>query len=137
MHIETALPISTASCISDRTDLFPRHMGPHVLPNSPFFSKLIRHARRGRTALKDLTLGVTKTYGDILRDALLLRAKIRHDLPAEVSQNLDNGKEVFIGVLALGGYEFTVAVLAVLALNAAVVPMCKCFAHTNWNSGFV
>jgi malonyl-CoA/methylmalonyl-CoA synthetase len=38
---------------------------------------------------------------------------------------LRKGDEVYIGVLAAGGYEFTVAMVAILAIGAAVVPMSK------------
>ncbi|KAK5727762.1 hypothetical protein LTR17_012524 [Elasticomyces elasticus] len=107
----------------DRTDMFPKHEGSHVLPNSPFFTKLLRHAHRERVAVRDLALGVTKTYGDALSDALSLRTTIERTLDADTLSRLKAGDEVFIGVLAAGGYEFTVAMLAALAIGAAVVPM--------------
>ncbi|KAK3720803.1 hypothetical protein LTR37_003466 [Vermiconidia calcicola] len=44
-------------------------------------------------------------------------------LSLSVLQSLRAGDEVFIGVLAAGGYEFTVAMVAALAIGAAVVPM--------------
>lgn len=47
----------------DRSELVPSHSGPNVLPNSPLFGKLLRHARRERVALRDLGLSVEKTYG--------------------------------------------------------------------------
>jgi malonyl-CoA/methylmalonyl-CoA synthetase len=47
----------------DRSQLVPPHRGPNVLPNSPFFGKLLRHARRERVALRDLSLDIEKTYG--------------------------------------------------------------------------
>lgn len=47
----------------DRSELVPSHSGPDVLPNSPLFGKLLRHARRERVALKDLGIGIEKTYG--------------------------------------------------------------------------
>jgi malonyl-CoA/methylmalonyl-CoA synthetase len=47
-------------------------------------------------------------------------------LSQEVRQKLDQQEEdVFVGVLSAGGYEFAVAVVAVLALGAAIVPMCQ------------
>ncbi|KAK5118474.1 hypothetical protein LTR62_002989 [Meristemomyces frigidus] len=112
-----------AQTSSDRTDLFSRHEGSHVLPNSPLFTKLIRHAHKGRNAIRDPALGVTKTYADVLSDALSLRTKIEQTLDQGTLARLKNGREVFMGVLAPGGYEFTVAILAALALGAAVVPM--------------
>ncbi|OAP64200.1 hypothetical protein AYL99_00172 [Fonsecaea erecta] len=107
----------------DRTLLLPPHVGPNVFPNSPFFSKLLRHARRGRLAIRDVDLGLEKTYTEILSDALSFRAVIERALSSERLSALQRGDEVYIGVLAAGGYEFTVAVLAVLAIGAAVVPI--------------
>lgn len=109
----------------DRSHLVPRHQGPLVLPNSPFFGKLLRHARRGRLAICDVVAGVEKTYEDLLSDALTLRAATEYALSEDVKKELADGKEVFVGVLAAGGYEFAVAVVAALSLGAAVVPMCK------------
>jgi hypothetical protein len=40
-----------------------------------------------------------------------------------VLRRIEEGEEVFIRVLAAGRYEFTVRILAVLALGAAAVPM--------------
>jgi malonyl-CoA/methylmalonyl-CoA synthetase len=109
----------------DRSSLVPPHRGPNVLPNSPFFGKLLRHARRGRLAIRDVVLEVEKTYEDLLSDALALRATIEATLSEDVKQRLHAQDEVFVGVLAAGGYEFAVAVVAALALGAAIVPMCK------------
>lgn len=109
----------------DRSELVPLHTGDHVLPNSPFFGKLLRHARRERVALRDLNLGVEKSYGDLLDAVLTFRGVVQQALPDSARQSLKRGDEVYIGVLAAGGWEFTVAVLTVLALGAAVVPMCK------------
>lgn len=107
----------------DRTELVPSHEGLNVFPNCSFFSKLLRHARRNRVAVRDANLGVVKTYGDILSDALTLRPIIAKALGPEILYSIEKGDEVFVGILAAGGYEFTIAVLAVLALGAAIVPM--------------
>ncbi|KAH7199009.1 uncharacterized protein B0J16DRAFT_353329 [Fusarium flagelliforme] len=113
----------TATTNTDRTQMVPSHDGPHVLPNNPLFTRLLRHAHRNRIALKDRQLGVSKTYGELLDAVLVFREVLREALPSKVQRRLSNGNEVYVGVLAAGGYEFTVAVLAVLALGAAVVPM--------------
>lgn len=110
---------------NDRNSLLPPHRGPNVLPNSPLFGKLIRHARRQRLAVRDLQLGLEKTYGDLLDAVLTFREVVSASLTTETKVALERGDEVYIGVLAAGGWEFTVAVLTVLALGAAVVPMCK------------
>lgn len=107
----------------DRSILFARNPGPNVLPSNPLFTRLLRHAHRKHVAIQDLKLGVRKTYGDMLSDVLSLREVLRQRIRSEVVAQLDQGEEVYIGVLAAGGYEWAVAMLAVLALGAAVVPM--------------
>ena len=94
-----------------------------VLPNSPLFGQLLRHAYRKRLAIRDVNLDLDKTYADVLVDAVKLRARMMDGLSYEVKHALEKDDEVFVGVLAQGGYEYVVAVLAVLALGAAVVPM--------------
>lgn len=114
---------------TDRTKLLPRHNGPLVFPNSPLFSKLLRHAYRRRLAIRDLRSGAQKTYGELLSDVLSLRAVVEASLDSATLERLQRGDEVFIGVLAPGGYEYAVAFLAVIALGAAAVPMSmfRCF----------
>lgn len=110
----------------DRANIFPLHTGPNVLPNSPFFSKLLRHAHRRRIFCRDHRLEVEKSYGDLLTDALRLRASLETSLSPGVREQLKRGDECFIGILAGGGYEFAVAVVAALAAGAAIVPMSEC-----------
>ncbi|KAJ9605859.1 hypothetical protein H2200_009708 [Cladophialophora chaetospira] len=107
----------------DRTSLVPSHIGPNVFPNNAFFSKLLRHARRDRLAVRDVDLGLEKTYTELLSDALTFRAVIERQLGSETLSALEKGDEVYIGILAAGGYEFAVAVVAVLAIGAAIVPI--------------
>lgn len=107
----------------DRTAFVPPHTGNHVLPNSPLFTKLLRHARRNLLAIRDNILKIEKSYGELLSDVLAYRGFLESVLGEEVLQRIENREEVYVGVLAAGGYEFTVALLAVLALGAAVVPM--------------
>jgi malonyl-CoA/methylmalonyl-CoA synthetase len=45
-------------------------------------------------------------------------------LNLDTLEALEKGEEVYIGVLAGGGYEFAVGILAVLAIGAAAVPLC-------------
>lgn len=108
---------------TDRTVYVPAHTGPHVFLNSPFWYKLLCHARKNRFAIRDVNLSVKKTYGDLLADVLALRAHLEASLAPPVLQRIHRGEEVYIGVLSAGGYEFAVAILTVLALGAAVVPM--------------
>lgn len=109
----------------DRCQIVPRHSGRHVLPNSPLFSKLLQHARRGRLALRDVHLDVEKTYRQVVDDVLAFRDVLLSRLSPKTLQALSDDDEVYIGVLAAGGYEFTIAMLTVLALGAAAVPICK------------
>jgi malonyl-CoA/methylmalonyl-CoA synthetase len=125
MDVITSTIASTSANMNiDRTQMVPVHDGPHVLPNNPLFARLLRHAHRNRVAIIDQQLGISKTYGELLDAVLVLREAIQRALPFKVQRQLSYGDEVYVGVLAAGGYEFTVAVLAVLALGAAVVPMC-------------
>ena len=109
----------------DRTNYVPQHTGPNVLPNTPMLSQLLRHAYHGRLAIRDLNLGVQKTYADLLSDVLYLRNIVKARLSPGIKKALENGEEVYMGVLAAGGYEYAVGVLTVMALKAAIVPMSK------------
>ncbi|KAL4925368.1 uncharacterized protein BDV17DRAFT_284047 [Aspergillus undulatus] len=109
----------------DRTLTVPRHAGENILPNLPFFEKLLRfaHRRSLQTALRDLNTGVEKSYLQLLTDAITLRRVIEDTLGLAVRAKLDKDEEVFIALIAPGGYEYAVAFTAVLALGAAVVPI--------------
>jgi malonyl-CoA/methylmalonyl-CoA synthetase len=113
-----------ATPCTDRSLLLPPHSGHNVFPNSPLFSRLLRHAHRKRTAIRDLGLKVEKTYEELLSDVLGLRQVLQDSLDSDTRRALERGDEIYIGVLAGGGYEFTVGILAVLAIRAAAVPMC-------------
>lgn len=110
----------------DRTKFIPRHEGDNILPLSPFFSRLVRYAYRNppRLAIRDVNLGVEKTYLQFLTDILYMRNTIRSKLNRETLDALRDGKEVYVGLLAAGGYEYAVGFVATIALGAAVVPMC-------------
>jgi malonyl-CoA/methylmalonyl-CoA synthetase len=125
MEVTTTSTITSRAANLDRTQIVPLHQGSHVLPNNPLFTRLLRHARQDRLAIKDQVLGVSKTYGELLDAVLAFREVVRLALPLEAKRSLGRDDEVYIGVLAAGGYEFMVAVLAVLALGAAVVPICE------------
>ncbi|KAJ5692907.1 hypothetical protein N7462_002330 [Penicillium macrosclerotiorum] len=111
--------------MGDRTLFVPSHVGRNVLPNLPFFNKLLRYAQRKppRIAVRDVNAGMEKTYEDVLLDALSLRTEIENTLSRETLHDLSEDKEVYIGLLAPGGYEYTVGFVAIIAMGAAVVPM--------------
>ncbi|KAJ9618509.1 hypothetical protein H2203_009106 [Taxawa tesnikishii (nom. ined.)] len=111
--------------MDDRTKYVPAHDGPYVLPRSPFFSRLLRfaHNRPPRLAVRDDIAHAEATYLQLLTDVLALRNRLRHDLRTSTQKILAGGEPVYIAILAAGGYEYAVAMLAVLAFGGACVPM--------------
>ncbi|KAL4876505.1 hypothetical protein BJY04DRAFT_222986 [Aspergillus karnatakaensis] len=111
--------------LGDRARIVPPHVGQNVLPNLPFFEKLVRFAHRNppRIAIRDLNAGVEKSYLELLTDAIALRRALRSSLSPSTQNRLENDQEVFIAHLAPGGYEYAVGFVAILALGAAVVPI--------------
>jgi malonyl-CoA/methylmalonyl-CoA synthetase len=94
----------------------------NILPCDPLFTRLLSLAQRqsGRAVIRDLNTGTSKTSEELLSDALNLREVLRSKLPPSVLDDLgDEAKEVYISLLAPGGYEFVVGILAILALGAA------------------
>ncbi|KAF1809368.1 fatty-acyl-CoA synthase [Eremomyces bilateralis CBS 781.70] len=110
--------------MDDRTQFVPRHSGRNVLPCTPLFSRLLRLAHRSsKVAIRDCRANVTRTHVQLLSDVLALRETLINSLDHRTREALDNGEDVYIAVLALGSYEYAVAVLAVLAAGAAAVPL--------------
>ena len=109
----------------DRTNFAPRHTGRNIFPATPFFNRLVRyaHAVPPRLCIRDDNTGIEVTHIQALTDALVFRERVWKTLSPSVRTQLDEHQEVYIAVLAPGGYEYTVAMLAALALGAAVVPM--------------
>lgn len=108
--------------IDDRTCFVPKHQGPNILPNSPLFSQILRFAHQSeRIAIKDPLAGFAASYIQLLTDVLHLR----NSLDYSILEQLRKGEEVFITILGEGGYEFTVAFFAILAVGAVVVPLCE------------
>jgi malonyl-CoA/methylmalonyl-CoA synthetase len=113
----------------DRTSFVPLHDGDNVLPLSPFFTRLLRHARRKppRPAIRDAHLGLEKNYLEFLTDVLAVRKRLRSTLKRETLEALGRGEEVYISLVAAGGYEYAVGFVAIAALGAAVVPIGWCY----------
>ena len=101
----------------DRTDFQPKHQGDHILPNTPFLAQLLRHAHKGLLAVRDDLRGIERSYGDLIADGLTVRNTLAAQLSSQVLSEIDNGREIFVGVLAPGGYDYAVAVIAVGAYN--------------------
>jgi malonyl-CoA/methylmalonyl-CoA synthetase len=70
-----------------------------------------------------VNLQCEKTLLEVLTDALALRRTLREQIDSVALQAIDRGEERYVAILAAGGYEYTVAILAVLALGAAAVPI--------------
>jgi malonyl-CoA/methylmalonyl-CoA synthetase len=111
---------------TDRTFFVPKHRGPNVLPNSPLFNQILRFAHRSeRIAIKDPAAGFAASYIQLLTDVVHLRNLLQESLDSLILEKLGKGAEVFINVLGEGGYEFTVAFFAIIAIGAVVAPLCK------------
>ena len=111
--------------MDDRTLFVPKHTGRNVLPCHSLFQRLLRfaHRRPSKLAVRDSNDGIEATHIQLLSDVLALRQRLHESLSQDVQAALDRREEVYIAVLAPGGYEYSVAMLAVLALGAAVVPL--------------
>lgn len=60
---------------------------------------------------------------ELLSDVLALRETILNALDTAAFEALERRDDVYIAIVAAGGYEYAVAMLAVLALGAAAVPI--------------
>ena len=107
----------------DRSEFVPIHRGYSVFPNYDLFAQLLRHAHQNLQAVRDVNSATEKTYGDLLSDALKLRAVLAEALPPQVLEAIGREDEVYVGILTPGGYEYAVAMMAVLSLGVAAVPM--------------
>jgi malonyl-CoA/methylmalonyl-CoA synthetase len=105
----------------ERTAFIPTHDGDHIFPADPLFTRLLTIANRPtqRIAIRDLNAGIEKTIAELLGDVLNLRRILKSSLTASALQDVQDGKEVFISILAPGGYEFAVGMFACLALGFA------------------
>lgn len=109
----------------DRSSFTSPDEGDSIFPLSPFFSRLVRYAHKNppRLAIRDVNLGIERSYLELMSDALALKNRLRRSLQQATIRDLRVGKEVYIGLLAAGGYEYAVGFVAIVALGAAVVPM--------------
>lgn len=109
----------------DRRKFVPPHEArENVLPCDPLFTRLLALASRPHQnpAIRDLNAGLEKSSAELLSDAVNFREVLRSQLRPEVLQALQDGEEVFISLLAPGGYEFTVGILGILGLGAGASP---------------
>ncbi|KAF1358646.1 putative AMP-binding enzyme [Lizonia empirigonia] len=111
--------------MEDRSFMVPKHVGNNVLPNTPLFSRLLRYAGRTppRIAIDDVRFKHQRIHLELLSDVLALRETVMSALDAATLEALEQRAEVYIAIVAAGGYEYTVAMLTVLAMGAAAVPI--------------
>ena len=104
----------------------PKHIGDNVLPNFPIFNRLLYLAGQStQLAINDVTYGHKATYAQLLSDVLHVRNDLRKRLCPSVHAQLLRGERVSINLMAPGGYEFSTALLATLAIGAVIVPICE------------
>ncbi len=110
--------------MTSRQDIVPSHVGDNILPANPLFNRLLALAHRPKqeTVIRDVNANVEKTAANLLSDVLNLRRVLNTSLPPSIVDDIQNGKETFISILAPGGYDFAVGILAVFALGAAASP---------------
>lgn len=103
----------------------PRHVGANIIPSSPLFSKLLLLARRkNQISVRDATHGVEADHRRFLSDIIQFRNAILDMLGPTSKDRLCLGDEVYIALLGPAGYEYAVGFFAIVALGAAVVPIC-------------
>jgi malonyl-CoA/methylmalonyl-CoA synthetase len=83
----------------------------------------LAHQKPPKVAIRDVRANIERTYLELLTDVLAFRERVLDLLSPQTVDAIRRGEEIYIAVLAPGGYEYTVGVLAVLATGAAVVPM--------------
>ena len=101
------------------------------LPNEPNFKALVesRNESPKRVLIHDPRLGVDADFDQLLRDVHTTRQSLVNALPGTIFGNhtniISNNEVVYVPLLTPGNYEFIVAALAVLAIGAALVPLCE------------
>lgn len=120
--------------MDDRTRIAPPHEGPLVLPCCSLFNRLLRFAydQPPKIAVRDAISGQEASYLQLLTDVLACRTRLIATIGEDVQARIEAGDEVYIAVLAAGGYEYVVGMLAVLATGAAAVPL-SMSASPNFN----
>ena len=101
---------------------------PCWVPNAPFLADVLKHVQNDPDAILfiDETQNLAVTRERMLRDTLSVRDKILKSLNEDIQADLYQGEvDVFICILLPSSYEFFVMFLAIIALGAAAVPLCK------------
>ncbi|KAM0345634.1 hypothetical protein ACHAPU_006288 [Fusarium lateritium] len=97
------------------------HLQHRILPDDILFSRLLKLAneKQDQVIVDDQSHDTQFGYRHILHGA----SKLLQKLQSLDDYSLDRDGNLFIGVLAPNGYEFIIAVLAILAFGGVVVPM--------------
>jgi malonyl-CoA/methylmalonyl-CoA synthetase len=111
--------------MDDRTLHVPSHTGRNVLPCHSLFQRLLRfaHQKPPRLAIRESNTGREATHIQLISDVLAMKERLWNTLGQNVQLALQQKEEIYVAVLAPGGYEYAVAILAILAVGAAAVPM--------------
>lgn len=111
--------------MDDRTLHVPSHSGRHVLPCHSLFQRLLRFAHQTppRLAIRESNTGREATHIQLISDVLAMKERLWNTLSRNIQLALQRKEEVYVAVLAPGGHEYAVAILAILAVGAAAVPM--------------
>jgi malonyl-CoA/methylmalonyl-CoA synthetase len=111
--------------MDDRTLHVPPHTGRNVLQCHSLFQRLLRfaHQEPPRLAIRESNTGREATHIQLISDVLAMKERLWNTLSQDVQLALQCKEEVYIAVLAPGGHEYAVAILAILAIGAAAVPM--------------
>ena len=103
-----------------------------LLPNVPLFSHLYKDYKQDPHAIiiRDASLGVTVTREQFLRDVLGLRNDLFHVWGDGIAEKIQADQDgAFVAILLPAGYDFWVAFMAVQAMGAVAVPICKLLIH--------
>lgn len=94
-------------------------------PISPFL-ELIEFNQRSpnKVILRDHSLGVTATAGQLLHSVATLREKLR-ETSLEKRISISNSDENFIFMIAAPGLEYVVSMLTIFSIGASISPQCK------------
>jgi malonyl-CoA/methylmalonyl-CoA synthetase len=98
-------------------------------PNDPCFSQLLKIAEQkiSSVIVNDPTSGVKADYNRLLHDISAFRRTFCKVLPSYLLQNgsLLQGDPIYVCTLLGPNYDFVIALLSILAIGGAVVPLCK------------
>lgn len=98
-------------------------------PNDSCFSQLLTIAEQkiSSVIVNDPTSGVKADYNRLLHDISAIRRTLCKVLPSHLLQNgsILQGDPIYVCTLLGPNYNFIIALLSILAIGGAVVPLCK------------